>query len=82
MAPNLVFYQLLLVALVLICLLVHVWWPAHPTPTPRTPSSQANPDANAPTSLNRSRDISTNRYAKRVSTESICVPRPPARPLR
>jgi hypothetical protein len=37
MAPNLLFYQLLLVALVLICILVHVWWPNHPTPTSRTP---------------------------------------------
>jgi len=36
MAPNLPFYQLLLVALVLICLMVHVWWPDHPNPTPRT----------------------------------------------
>jgi IS1 family transposase len=27
MAPNLFFYQLLLVALVLICLMMHVWWP-------------------------------------------------------
>ena len=36
MAPNLLLYQLLLVALVLMCLMVHVWWPAHPTPTPRT----------------------------------------------
>jgi hypothetical protein len=25
MAPNLLFYQLLLVALVLMCLMVHVW---------------------------------------------------------
>jgi hypothetical protein len=30
MAPNLVFYQLLLVALVLICLMIHVWWPDPP----------------------------------------------------
>jgi hypothetical protein len=36
MAPNLLFYQLLLVALVLICLIMHVWWPDHPRPTPRT----------------------------------------------
>jgi len=35
MAPHLLFYQLLLVTLVLMCLLVHVWWPAHLTPTPR-----------------------------------------------
>jgi IS1 family transposase len=36
MAPHLVFYQLLLVALVLICLLMHVWWPDHPRPSPQT----------------------------------------------
>jgi len=29
MAPNLLLYQLLLVALVLICLMVHVWWLDH-----------------------------------------------------
>jgi hypothetical protein len=27
MTPNTLFYQLLLAALVLICLLIHVWWP-------------------------------------------------------
>jgi hypothetical protein len=27
MAPNLLFYQFLVVALVLICLVLHVWWP-------------------------------------------------------
>jgi hypothetical protein len=32
MAPNVLFYQLLLVALVLICIMVHVGWPDHPTP--------------------------------------------------
>ena len=35
MAPHLLLYQLLLVTLVLMCLLVHVWWPDHLTPTPR-----------------------------------------------
>jgi hypothetical protein len=43
MAPNLLFYQLLLVALVLMCLMVHVWWPAHPTPTPRTSLKPRHP---------------------------------------
>jgi hypothetical protein len=33
MVLNLLFYQLLLVALVLICLLIHVWWPDHPRAT-------------------------------------------------
>ena len=42
MAPNLVFYQLL-VALVLMCLMVHVWWPGHPTPTPQTSLKPSTP---------------------------------------
>jgi len=36
MAPNLLFYQLLVVALVLICLLIHVWWPDDPSATLQT----------------------------------------------
>ena len=36
MAPHLLLYQLLLVALVVLCLLMHVWWPDHPRPTPQT----------------------------------------------
>src|SRR5215510_2109482 len=43
MAPNLLFYQLLLVALVLIGLMVHVWWPDHPTLTPRAPLKPSKP---------------------------------------
>ena len=35
MTPNLLLYQLLVVALVLICFLIHVWWP-----DPRRPASQ------------------------------------------
>jgi hypothetical protein len=27
MAPNLLFYQLLMVILVLSCFMIHVWWP-------------------------------------------------------
>jgi hypothetical protein len=36
MASNLVFYQLFLVALVLICLLIHVGWPNAPSSAPQT----------------------------------------------
>jgi hypothetical protein len=43
MTPNLLFYQLLLVALVLMCLMVHVWWPEYPTPTLRTSLKPSNP---------------------------------------
>ena len=35
MTPNPLFYQLLVVALVLICLVIHVWWPDDPSPTSR-----------------------------------------------
>ena len=43
MVPNLLFYQLLLVALVLICLMLHVWWPDHPSATPQTPLKPGKP---------------------------------------
>jgi IS1 family transposase len=43
MVPNLLFYQLLLVALVLIWLLVHVWWPDRPNVTPQTPRKPGKP---------------------------------------
>jgi hypothetical protein len=43
MVPNLLFYQLLLVALVLICILVHVWWPDRPNVTPQTPRKPGKP---------------------------------------
>src|SRR5919204_6676808 len=37
MTSNLLFYQLLLVALVLICFIIHIWWPDHPGPTAQPP---------------------------------------------
>src|SRR5215510_2894512 len=37
MAPNLLFYQLLLVALVLLFLMIHIWWPDHSRATPHRP---------------------------------------------
>jgi hypothetical protein len=37
MVPDLLFSQLLLVALVLLCLILHVGWPAPPRTTPQTP---------------------------------------------
>ena len=43
MVPNLLFYQLPLIALVLICLIIHVGWPDHPTPPPRTPLKPSKP---------------------------------------
>jgi hypothetical protein len=41
MAPTLLVCQLLLVALVLICLIVHVWWPDEP---PRAPKASLDPN--------------------------------------
>jgi IS1 family transposase len=43
MVPNVLFYQLLLVALVLSCLLLHVWWPDHPGPPPQSPLKPSKP---------------------------------------
>jgi hypothetical protein len=41
MAPDPLFYQLLLVALVFICLILHIGWPDPRRPAPQT---TANPD--------------------------------------
>jgi transposase-like protein/IS1 family transposase len=43
MASNLLLYQLLVIALVLICLLVHVWWPDAPSLAPQTPLKPHKP---------------------------------------
>jgi hypothetical protein len=43
MAPNLLFYQLLLVALVLIFLMIHLWWPDHSGATPHRPFKPDKP---------------------------------------
>jgi hypothetical protein len=43
MAPNLLFYQLLVIALVLICLLLHVWWPHPPKAIPQMPHKPDKP---------------------------------------
>ena len=43
MALNLLFYQLLLVALVLIFLMIHLWWPDHSRATPHSPFKPDKP---------------------------------------
>jgi IS1 family transposase len=43
MAPNLLFYQLLLVALVLIFLMIHLWRPDHSRATPHRPFKPDKP---------------------------------------
>ena len=43
MVPNLLFYQLRLIMLVLLCLIIHAWWPDEPSPTPQTPLKSDKP---------------------------------------
>src|SRR5262249_16565195 len=43
MTPNVLFYQLLVVALVLICLLMHVWGPSSRSPASQRPFKPAKP---------------------------------------
>jgi hypothetical protein len=43
MVPNPLFYQLVLVALILICLLLHVWWPDNPPCVAKAPLKPDRP---------------------------------------
>jgi transposase-like protein len=43
MAPHVLLYQLLVVALVLLCLLRHLWWPDHPSAALQTPLQSDKP---------------------------------------
>jgi hypothetical protein len=43
MTPNMLFYQLLLAALVLICPIIHVWWPDPQRPASQRPIEPAKP---------------------------------------
>jgi hypothetical protein len=43
MVPNLLFYQLRLVTLVLLCLIIHAGWPDEPSPAPQTPLKSDKP---------------------------------------
>jgi IS1 family transposase len=43
MVPHVLFSQLLVVALVVICLLIYVWWPAPPRATPSRPLKPDKP---------------------------------------
>src|SRR5262245_22632297 len=43
MVPNLLFYQLLLSTLVLICLMIHVCWPNNTRASPHKPLKPAKP---------------------------------------
>jgi hypothetical protein len=77
MAPNLLFYRLLLVALVLICLLTHVWWLDNTRATPHRLLTSAQ--------LRRTRSKEPKpftgyiHYARPVSREAIPASRRPAR---
>ena len=80
MAPNLLLYQLLLVALVLICLLLHVGWPDNPSATSKTSLKPDKPRRKRSTEPNPSPGCSTNRSARRVSKAPMHAPKPPGRP--
>ena len=82
MAPNLLFDQLLVVALVFLCLLIHVWWPDKVLPMPQPPLTPTSPNANAPKNPSPFPGSSTNRSARHVSREPMPLPRRPAHPLR
>src|SRR5262245_22394614 len=43
MAPHVFFYQRLLIALVLLCLLMHLWWPDNLRAEIQTPRQSAKP---------------------------------------
>ena len=55
MVTNLLFYQLLLVALVLICLLVYVGWPDYP---PRAPTNAPRIQQTPTQTLHRTHTLS------------------------
>ena len=81
MVPHVVFYQLLVVALVVIYLLIRVWWPDAPSASPPRPARQIHPDASAPQSPSRLLASSTYRCVRRVSREPTNAPRRQAHPF-
>ena len=69
MAPNLLFYQLLLVSLVLICLLIHVGWPDGPRVAPQMPRKPNTPRRQRSTEPKPFTGFIYNRSARPVSRE-------------
>ena len=49
MVPNVLFYQLFVVTLVVICLLIHVWWRDAPRASPPTVLTPDTPRRKRPT---------------------------------
>ena len=82
MAPHVGFSQLLLVALGLLCLLIHVGWPHAPSIAPETSPTPNTRRRKRATASDPCLALSSNRCATRVSKRSMLVPRHPARPPR
>ena len=83
MTPNRLFYQLLVVALALICLLIYTWWPAPRSPASQMPLKPAKPVrkwAKEPKSFTGY--IHKPRCERPVSKGSIRVPKPLVRHRR
>src|SRR5215831_5810028 len=78
MVPTPLFYQLLVVALVLVCLLIHVGLPDMPLPKPQPPSSSQPFPLTFYTRCTAIRSNSTNFTPCSVPSETgTCVnPRP------
>ena len=75
MASNPLFYQLLLVALVLICLMVHVGLPDDIPRVTKTPLAPKPPVADVPQNLSRLPGSSTNRSVRPVSKRPLAARR-------
>src|SRR5215831_9496231 len=75
MAPHLLFYQLLLVALVLVCLMMHVWWPDAPRAIPKTPRKLAPPRRKRSPDPNPFLDSSISRSVRPVNRGPKRAPR-------
>ena len=75
MTSTPVFYPLLLAALVLVCLIIHVWWPDPQKGTP-SPMKPVKPNVSDPKNPNPSPDIFKSPCARPVSTAPIHLPRP------
>jgi hypothetical protein len=75
MTSTPVFYPLLLAALVLVCLIIHVWWPDPQKGTP-SPMKPVKPKVSDPKNPKPSPDIFKSPGARPVSTAPIHLPRP------
>ena len=75
MAPPLLFYQLFLAALVLVCLVMHVWWPDVPRAIPQTPRKPAMPRRKYSQAPHPFLDSSISHYVRPVNRGPKRTPR-------